>query len=252
MLWVNNMGIVSHAVLLASSMVYNKSMIIPDMDNLETRLAKSARDWEIANNKKFNYSALARACGASKQAVQGWKNGSTKTIDDLDVLIKAAKYLGVEPHWLNGTVLKLKTDRSLKNIDSHTNPIDYVPLISWVTAGNWQETIDLNEPGIGEELIPCSKSHSPNSYALTVQGESMTHSGQYSFPHGMVIIVDPEQAAYHSDFVIAKIKGEQEATFKQLIIDGSRQYLKPLNPQYPTITDEFTVIGKVIQAVLTL
>ena len=36
---------------------------------------------------------------------------------------------------------------------------------------------------------------------------------------------------------------------KQLIIEGSRQYLKPLNPRYPIIalTEQFKVCGVVVE-----
>lgn len=37
-------------------------------------------------------------------------------------------------------------------------------------------------------------------------------------------------------------------TFKQLVMDGDRVYLKPLNKSWPFITEPFEIIGKVIGA----
>lgn len=45
---------------------------------------------------------------------------------------------------------------------------------------------------------------------------------------------------------IARINGDEKATFKVLVIEGGRQYLRPLNPTHLPITDEFEVLGKVI------
>lgn len=47
--------------------------------------------------------------------------------------------------------------------------------------------------------------------------------------------------------VIAKIPGSNEVTFTEYREDGGSRYLKPLNPQYPTIQiDEKTLICGVI------
>ena len=76
----------------------------------------------------------------------------------------------------------------------------------------------------------------------------MTSPVGRSYPAGMIIFVDPEREAASGDRVVAKVNGDNEATFKQLVIDGERKYLKPLNPAYPVITDPFRVLGKVIGA----
>jgi SOS-response transcriptional repressor LexA len=52
------------------------------------------------------------------------------------------------------------------------------------------------------------------------------------FPDGSIIIVEPDITAQPGDYVIVRQNGD-EATFKQLVIDGSLYSLKPLNPRYP-------------------
>jgi len=69
-----------------------------------------------------------------------------------------------------------------------------------------------------------------------------------SYPAGCVIFVDPELEVNNGDRVIATIPGSNEATFKVLVKDAGRYYLKPINPQYPIIelTEEMEICGKVI------
>ena len=76
----------------------------------------------------------------------------------------------------------------------------------------------------------------------------MTAPHGKTFPEGMIIFVDPEQRGgiVSGDKVIAKLKGENAVTFKVFIEDGGKKFLKPLNPTYPLITEEFQILGKVI------
>jgi SOS-response transcriptional repressor LexA len=50
--------------------------------------------------------------------------------------------------------------------------------------------------------------------------------------------------------LVVRREDKREATFKQLVIDGSRRFLKPLNTRYPVIeiTTEVKVLGVVIAA----
>lgn len=68
------------------------------------------------------------------------------------------------------------------------------------------------------------------------------------FTEGDIVVVDPGLEAASGDYVIAK-NGE-EATFKQLIVDGGSVYLNPLNTRYP-IKDmtgvEMKIVGVVVE-----
>ena len=121
-----------------------------------------------------------------------------------------------------------------------------VPLISWVQAGNWQNVEDPFYPGDAERWYSSSRTKSEYAFALTVHGDSM----EPRFLDGDVIVIDPEKPYENGSYVIAK-NGE-EATFKQLVIDGENVYLKPLNSRYP-IKDmtgiEFKIVGVVVQRI---
>jgi SOS-response transcriptional repressor LexA len=115
-----------------------------------------------------------------------------------------------------------------------------VPLISWVQAGSFSTIVDNLHPGDAEEWIPTSVPVHQHTYALRVRGDSMTDpAGDPSFPDGCVIVVEPDAIdtpdKLVGSFVIVKRASEGEATFKQLVKDAGRFYLKPLNPRYPML-----------------
>ncbi|WP_172975304.1 S24 family peptidase [Microbulbifer sp. THAF38] len=110
-----------------------------------------------------------------------------------------------------------------------------VPLISWVQAGEFCESVDLFEPGDAEDWMPCPVNHSDRTYALRVKGDSMTnpYPGQKSYPEGTIIYVDPDVAVTNGCRVIAKLDGE--VTFKTYAEDMGRIFLRPINPSYPAM-----------------
>lgn len=127
-----------------------------------------------------------------------------------------------------------------------------LPLISWVKAGGWAEVEDPFEPGEYERLVPVTRRYSNRAFALRVEGDSMQSADGTSFPNGSIICVEPMQAAKNGSYVVARLDDSMEATFKQLIIDGDRTYLKPLNPRYPImpVEGELTICGVVRQLVM--
>ena len=109
-----------------------------------------------------------------------------------------------------------------------------VPLISWVQAGSWCEVSDIYAVGDAEQWLPCPVTHGPRTYAVRIRGESMNNPHErVSFQDGDIVFVDPDRDAIHRSFVVAKLTDTQEATFKQLIIEGTEKYLKALNPSWP-------------------
>lgn len=108
------------------------------------------------------------------------------------------------------------------------------PLISWVKAGDWCEIVNHFEPGDAEEWLPCPVQGSESMFALRVRGESMFNPrGRPSFYDGDIIFVDPEAPYSHGSLVIAKLD-DNEATFKKLIIEGEKRYLRAINPDWPS------------------
>jgi SOS-response transcriptional repressor LexA len=137
--------------------------------------------------------------------------------------------------------------------DLHQAPLrGRVPLISLVAAGHFGESVDNFAPGSADEWVDTTVPVKRHTYALRVSGDSMTNpAGSPSFPEGVIIIVEPEEEARNKSYVIVRQNGE-ETTFKQLVIDGGRTYLKPLNPRYPImeIAPDAVICGVVKQMVM--
>lgn len=128
-----------------------------------------------------------------------------------------------------------------------------IPLISWVQAGSFCQTVDQFEPGDAEKYYITTQNLSLSSYCLRVKGDSMVNPipGGHTYPEGSIIFVDPDAAVTNGCRVIAKIPDADEETFKVYAEDAGKRWLKPLNPQYPIIEmTEGMVICGVVRAVL--
>jgi len=188
---------------------------------------------------------LAEKAGVSQQTIQYLESGRNKSSREL---VNIALALGVNPVWLDkGTQPK----QGVAQVSEGPAVVGTVPLISWVKAGQWSEIVDTYHPGEGEKLIHVTKQVGPHAFALRVNGDSMENpKGKPTYPDGAVIIVDPDKVAQSGSRVVAKLADSQEATFKVYVQDGGRQYLKPLNPQYPTqdVTEKrLVIVGVVVQ-----
>lgn len=131
------------------------------------------------------------------------------------------KMAGMPDGWLDGppTVVDY-------NVTPGPHVYNQVPLISWVQAGQWAEVVGLLQTGEGEHI---DTTYRPRryTYALRVTGDSM----EPEFTAGDIIIVEPDAQAENGSFIIVR-QNRGEATFKQLIQDGSQILLKPLNDRY--------------------
>jgi len=191
----------------------------------------------------------------SPQAISKWLNGDA--IAEADSMVALCSWLEVRREWLEYGVLPKEqngdtgvyhlTHKQGSNVLNISGRFEKVPLISWVQAGAW---CDSNfEHHDGESWLSCPVPISQNGYALKVLGDSMTNPGPgRSYPTGCIIFVDPEVETKTGDRVIARVPRTNEATFKILVEDAGRQFLRPINPQYPIIdiTEETHICGKVV------
>ena len=209
---------------------------------------------------KMTQEELAKKAGVTKSAISQYESGLTKKMDG-DKLLLIAKSLSVSAEWLiygkdqPPSQKKENLPYSIKNTEPGPNIIGRVPLISLVQAGHWAEIIDNYLPGQADEWRLTTAKVSKNAFALRVKGDSMTNPhGSPSIPEGYVIIVDPQKQAENGDLIVARLDDSMEATFKKLVIDGSKRYLKPLNPAYPVIeiNGNCTICGKVVKVELDL
>jgi SOS-response transcriptional repressor LexA len=195
---------------------------------------------KIRNAAGLSQRELGERLGVTYAAIQRWETDQVlpkgRRIQDI------ADALGVTQTELLG----------LENeLSDASRPGGRVPLISWVQAGTWGEAVDNYQPGAADEWIPVRNNAGPNAFALTVSGDSMVSPfGQRSYPPGTVIVVDPAVQSAAGHRVVAKLVdgGDHSVTFKELQSDAGKYFLKPLNPQYPTIemTQGCEIVGVVV------
>lgn len=193
---------------------------------------------------KIRQASLGKMVGVSNVAISQWERSETEPGGEN--LLSLAKALQCSPDYL------------LKGVDSQANVAfnsrndnkGSYPLISWVSAGHWMEAVEPYHKRAIDNWYDTTVDCSEDSFWLDVQGDSMTSPGGLSIPEGMVILVDPEVEPRNGKLVVAKLKDSNEATFKKLVIDAGRKFLKPLNPQYPMIeiNGNCEIIGVVVDA----
>lgn len=109
-----------------------------------------------------------------------------------------------------------------------------VPIISWQEANEWLKNPDrFHTKSFGRHII-ISVKVSPFAFGLKVAGDSMESPSGTSFPRECIIIADTDQLNQNGSYVLARtIENPDDLIFRQLVIDGGKRYLKPLNERYP-------------------
>lgn len=199
-------------------------------------------DMDVSNAK------LARMIGVSRPTIGNWIDGkSAPTGENLTNLANALK---VDPNWLmSGKESQAQFDN---NVDvSQKIPFDGrpIPVISWVAAGSFEPIETVLRDAEVDEYLPPIKECGRNGYGLIVTSISMSPK----FEPEDRIYVNPDFQVIDlktGDLVIVSCAGDNEATFKQLIIEGTTKYLKPLNPKWDEqiikLTEDCRLVGKVV------
>lgn len=214
--------------------------------------AKNFRTWK----------ELAADIGESGSTISAWKSRNSQSV--VPKLLCLSREAGISERWLltgegpmqdPGAMSATLTGKGAlavnppepSNVEPHYDrlPVRKVPLISWVQAGGFIDPNCQTTPGYAEHYEETAATSSDKAFALTVKGDSM----EPEFTQGDIIIVDPERGVNNGSFIIAK-NGDGEATFKQLVQDGSRVLFKPLNQRYPIMDMtgvKHNIVGVVVE-----
>ncbi|MBF0283861.1 MAG: LexA family transcriptional regulator [Magnetococcales bacterium] len=201
---------------------------------------KSARKYANLTQKE-----LADKVGISQTAIHKLECGRSRS-SRRSVAIALA--CGVEPIWLEtgrGRMRALSRAAEQEEGDSYSSGSSRgarAPLISWEDAALWNEQERGPDRKV-EVWVPVTRKIGKTAFALSVSDDSM----EPEFLEGDIIIVDPDAVPEHRKYVVVRLPGELKTTFKQIIMDGGRRYLKPLNTRYPiTEINESAVIKGVV------
>ena len=198
--------------------------------------------------KNLKQADIARATGKSTAAVTKWLRG--ENIPKADSLKHIARLLGVSDVWLlTGKDVAPRLDNNVdlsQKIALEGRPI---PVISWVQAGSWTGVESVPRDTEFSEWLPPNADCGKNGYALVVKGLSMSPK----FEPEDRIYVNPDIQTFDlktNDLVIVSCTGDNETTFKKLIIEGDEKYLQPLNPLWQEkimqLTEDCRLVGKVV------
>ena len=209
------------------------------------------RNLEILISEAGSAAKLARAAGTNSSYLsQVWnqlptKKGTPRSIGD-ELAEKLEKAMKKPQGWMDTPHTEKSGQAEEHNAHAGPDLRSLHPLISWVQAGNWYEISESFVPAYGAELLPCPVRCSPESFVLRVRGSSM----EPKFHEGDLIFVDPSVIPDHGKFVVVRLEQSNEATFKQLIIEEGKQYLKALNPDWPNriieVDEEATICGVIV------
>ena len=208
------------------------------MNNLAKNVSSRMKELGLTQKE------LAEIVGSTQTTIHRILSGKVLTTTKISELSKALK---CDIDWLlngQGSPYPVGFDSNIEAVPQ--KPLGAFPLISWVQAGDWSDITltDIHEA----EHYPCPIKCSPKTFLLKVIGKSMSPA----FNEGELIFVDPEVQALDGKYVVARLDDENQATFKQLIIEDGHKFLQAANPNWPTpiqpINGNCTIVGVVISA----
>ncbi len=100
-----------------------------------------------------------------------------------------------------------------------------IPVISWEEAAVWHQK--KPEEDVSANTLFSDAPVSEKSFILCMNDASMAPQ----FPIGTFLVIDPEKSIKDRCFVIVKLKHAPVPLFRQLLIDGSSLYIKPISPE---------------------
>jgi SOS-response transcriptional repressor LexA len=209
---------------------------------------KSQRIFTRRKELNLTQPDVAKFVGVTKAAVSKWEKGDSYPKGEN--LYSLAKVLKCDANWLltgqGSPDPERQNSQETSVVSVALKPQGAFPLISWVQAGGWND-INLTS-GYDADHYPCPIKCSDNTFLLKVVGKSMNPV----FTEGELIFVDPEVDATNGKYVVARLDDDNQATFKQLIIEDGHKYLQAVNPNWPTpiipINGKCTIVGVVISS----
>ncbi|AEA70212.1 Putative phage regulatory protein [Pseudomonas brassicacearum subsp. brassicacearum NFM421] len=214
------------------------------MSTLAERI-KEARKHAVLTQK-----ALALKVGVEQPVISQLETGKNLQSAHLP---KIAHVCGVNAIWLSdniGPMIDSHREESNVSTAPQLKQSFRYPVISWVAAGAWSEAVEPYPAGFSDRYEFSEYDSKGPAFWLEVKGDSMTSPVGTSIAQGSLILVDTEVEAAPGKLVVAKLPDSNEATFKKLVSDGGKLFLKPLNPAYriEEFTEDCRIVGVVVQA----
>lgn len=241
---------ITQVIKMANTCYLNADNTCFNLHGMQTN-NESLKDRIYAKRTELNLSQqqLAERAHVSQVTIQHLESGRNATSKRL---VDIAKALGVSAEWLMSgkeAPKQAESDPSNVRMVAQPNQIFRYPVISWVAAGAWAEAVEPFPPGFSDRYEMSDYDSKGPAFWLEVKGDSMTSPVGQSVPEGMLILVDTEAEVRSGKLVVAKLADSNEATFKKLVEDGGKTFLKPLNPAYPiaVCAEDCRIIGVAVR-----
>lgn len=240
------------------------------MPVMETKKSLTTEQLEDARRLKALYESkkkelgitqytIADELGITQGAVGHYLNGRNAL--NVDVASGFARLLQVPISDFSMTLASkvaeqaesLKSDANVRYVGEYKSGKRY-PVISSVQAGSWREACEPYTLKDIDQWLESDAHIQGDAFWLRVEGDSMTAPVGISIPEGTFVLFDTGRESINGSLVIAKLSDSNEATFKKLIIDGGRHYLKGLNPAWPLVqvNGNCKIIGVAVETKLKL
>jgi SOS-response transcriptional repressor LexA len=164
---------------------------------------------------------LARAMGISARGARRWLEG--EAYPAIDKLPDLATRYGTTVDWL----LAGHGDAPRGTTTAPSGPRrGHIPHMTWSAIRTWVETGVVDPEDVYSDLRTID-GMGPRGFAVSVPDDTMAPD----FPEGGVLYMDPDLKPLSGDYVLA-LADTGGITFKRLICDAGRTFLRPLNPMY--------------------
>ncbi len=189
------------------------------LQNLELLIAEAGSAVELARRVGTSSSYLSQVRNQMPT-----RKGTPRGVGD-DLAEKLERGMGKAVGWMDDIHTTISEERSAyygAAEPGHDNTL--YPLITWNQAAERSRLGDKFKADV-DAWLPCPVICSKDTYVLSVSGVSM----EPRFHEENLIYVDPDIAAMHGKYVVVHFDKSNEATFKQLIVEENRRYLKHLS-----------------------
>ena len=187
----------------------------------------------LLKHHQLTASTLARKTGIQQPVIHRIASGET-TNPQIETLLPIAQYFGIHLEQLLGTL----------PLTTHLPKMTTLPILSAnqiINYLNKQATFD------NSSLITTDITVSARAFAMTTSDNTMAPL----FPRYTALIFDPNTPYHDHDFVLAQ--QNDTMVFRQLIYEGDKRYLKPLNQdfQIAPLDKNDQILATLLQAKLT-
>ncbi len=191
-----------------------------------------------------NEANLARKTGIPQPTLHRILSGATKSPRGSS-LAPIANFFSITINQLIG-LDELPEDRVAGTHNSRIYGWTSIPIIAWQKVAIWNKFKQKLQQTNWKNWTSTDLSVSDSTFALLVETDAMSPT----FNEDTILIIDPFVKAKNRDYVIVSSRGKNDTTFRQLLIDGDTQYLKPINADFLTMTmdNDKYLAGTLVQA----